>query len=135
MGIRSEREHSSAWPYDPENPLTPRREEYLPPWRKNEAQFHGKAEQPGISDFPSRKQGPLPPSDFDIKRKLLDCLSYDSHVDENRIEVKVQDGDVTVSGTVRDHWMKLQVEGWAEQIHGVKNITNNITVDPFPEGH
>lgn len=136
MGINNEREHNSSWPYDPENPLTAREGEWLPPWRQDETEFrHGLEGYEEIGSENLRHRRPVTTSDLNLKRKIMECLENDSQVDENRIEVKVQEGEVTLSGAVSNHWMKLQIEGWAEQILGVKRIINQIEVNPFPEGH
>ncbi len=68
-------------------------------------------------------------SDFIVKRKVIETLANDSYVDENRIEVKVRDGEVTLNGTVDDYWIKLQIEGKTERILGVKSVNNNIEVE------
>lgn len=135
MSIRNEREHSSTWPYDPENALTPRRGEFLPPWRQDEFQFRYETDPREVPEYPHRERRVDQPSDLEVKRRILECLSNDSFFDENKIEVKVYDGEVTFSGTVSSHWMKLQLEGWADQIRGVKRVINNIKVDPLSDVH
>lgn len=74
-------------------------------------------------------------SDLIVKRKVLEALASDSHVDENKIEVKVRDGEVIFHGTVDNYWIKLQIEGRTERIFGVKRVSNHIEVDPFSTGH
>lgn len=135
MGLRNDREHSSSWPYDPEHPLTSRREEFLPPWRQDEFQFRHEADPQEIKEAPYRERRTELPSDLEVKKKILETMANDSFIDERKIEVKVYEGDVTLSGVVSSHWMKLQLEGWVEQIRGVKRVTNNITVNPMSESN
>ncbi|NMO14417.1 BON domain-containing protein [Pyxidicoccus fallax] len=45
------------------------------------------------------------------------------------VEVMVKDGDVTLSGTVRGRDEKRAIEDLAEEVLGVKNVTNNIRIN------
>ncbi|MBP8247062.1 MAG: BON domain-containing protein, partial [Phenylobacterium sp.] len=44
--------------------------------------------------------------------------------------VTVQDGEVTLSGTIRDRRAKHHAEAIVEHIAGVQHVQNNLRVDP-----
>ncbi|WP_434048936.1 MULTISPECIES: BON domain-containing protein [Sorangium] len=47
-------------------------------------------------------------------------------LDASDVEVKVQNGEVVLSGTVRDRRFKHQLEALAERISGVTDVRNEI---------
>lgn len=67
-------------------------------------------------------------SDEKIQDEINDKLYHDSHVDASEIEVSVNAGDVTLTGTVNDKSTKRRAEDLAEQITGVQDVTNNLKV-------
>jgi osmotically-inducible protein OsmY len=66
-------------------------------------------------------------SDNRILEDVCDRLMY-SDVDAGDIEVKVENGEVTLSGSVRDRWDKRRAEDVAEEVSGVRDVHNNIRV-------
>jgi osmotically-inducible protein OsmY len=69
-------------------------------------------------------------SDDRIREDVNDRLTQDHELDDTEIEVKVKDGEVTLSGTVEDRNDKRRAEDCAEQVSGVKHVQNNIRVKP-----
>lgn len=144
MSIRNQRESlhadfkhsdkSSRWPYDSKYSLTAREGEFLPPWLQEEAQYRPLLSQ-RTEEEKSKHLPATVPSDLQLKAQILEYLIYMSPTGGDQIEVKVKDAEVIFEGSVRDHWMKLQIEGLAEQIPGIKKIINNIQVNPMPEAH
>ena len=67
-------------------------------------------------------------SDQRIQEDINDQLSYHGDIDATDIEVKVQNGEVTLSGTVQDKKSKRLAEDIAEDINGAGNVQNNIKV-------
>jgi osmotically-inducible protein OsmY len=65
-------------------------------------------------------------SDERIKEDINDRLSDDVFIDASEIEVAVNQGDVTLTGTVNDRDEKRRAEDIAEQVLGVKNVENRI---------
>ncbi|HTJ43027.1 MAG TPA: BON domain-containing protein [Kofleriaceae bacterium] len=85
----------------------------------------------GDRDRPSwRGHGPqgYTRSDARIHEDLCDRLTDDHDVDARQIEVKVSNGDVTLTGRVSERGMKYRAEEIAEQVSGVKEIDNQIRV-------
>lgn len=68
-------------------------------------------------------------SDENIREQVCDCLERDHHIDASDIEVTVNDGVVTLSGKVEHRTTKRHAEDIIENLPGVKDIRNEITVD------
>lgn len=80
---------------------------------------------------PNKGKGPkgYVRSDEKIHDEINDKLYHDSYVDASDIEVTVNEGEVTLTGTVNDKHTKRRVEDLAEEITGVSDVTNNIKVN------
>ena len=85
----------------------------------------------GRTEFGGERYGRGPKgyqrSDNRILEDVCDRLTY-SDVDAGEIEVRVENGEVTLSGTVRDRWDKRRAEDVAEEVSGVRDVHNNIRV-------
>jgi osmotically-inducible protein OsmY len=66
-------------------------------------------------------------SDNRILEDVCDRLTY-SDVDAGDIEVRVENGEVTLSGSVHNRWDKRRAEDVAEDVAGVHEVHNNIRV-------
>jgi osmotically-inducible protein OsmY len=73
-------------------------------------------------------------SDDRIKEDVSDRLSEDGELDASNIEVAVQNGEVTLKGTVEARHMKRLAEDLAEDVSGVKDVTNQIRVQSRDNG-
>ena len=67
-------------------------------------------------------------SDERIREDLCDRLIDDPYVDASDINVRVNNGEVTLEGHADNKQMKRRVEDLAEKIHGVKNVENHLKV-------
>lgn len=67
-------------------------------------------------------------SDTRIHEDVCDRLSEDSYVDASDIEVKVENGEVTLSGTVDNRAARRRAEDLVDSISGVKHVQNNIRI-------
>ncbi|HYG02856.1 MAG TPA: BON domain-containing protein [Chryseosolibacter sp.] len=65
-------------------------------------------------------------SDDRIKEDVNDRLSDDPWVDASEIDVTVNNGEVTLTGTVNNRSDKRRAEDLAEAVSGVKNVENRI---------
>ena len=72
-------------------------------------------------------------SDNRILEDVCDRLMY-SEVDAGEIEVRVENGEVTLSGSVRDRSDKRRAEDIAEEVSGVRDVHNNIRVHRADRG-
>ncbi|MEO6682387.1 MAG: BON domain-containing protein [Ginsengibacter sp.] len=68
-------------------------------------------------------------SDEKLKDEIEEKLYHDSFVDATDIEVSVSDGEVTLSGTVDNRQTKRRAEDLAEDISGVKDVSNHLTIN------
>lgn len=68
-------------------------------------------------------------SDENIRERVCDMLERDHDVDASEIEVTVKEGMVTLSGKVDQRSTKRRAEDIIENIPGVKDVKNEITVD------
>ena len=67
-------------------------------------------------------------SDERIQEDINDRLSDHGELDATDIEVKVQNGEVTLSGTVKDKTSKRRAEDIADEVSGVSNVENKIKI-------
>jgi hypothetical protein len=71
-------------------------------------------------------------SDERIQDDIRDRLTQHAQIDASEIEVEVQDGAVTVKGTVDDRRIKRMVEANVEMIPGVVDIHNHLRLRKPP---
>lgn len=67
-------------------------------------------------------------SDDRIREDANDHLTEDWRLDASRISVLVQDGEITLNGTVSHRDDKRRAEDIVEDISGVKHVQNNLRV-------
>lgn len=67
-------------------------------------------------------------SDDRIKEDINDRLTDDNRVDASNIEVSVENGEVTLTGTVHNREAKRRSEDLAESVSGVTNVENRLRV-------
>lgn len=89
------------------------RSQYAPDWR--ESQF-GK----GPKGYKR--------SDERITEEINQCLMDDHQIDASDIEVRVQNGEVSLTGTVSDRRCRREVEDLVESISGVCDVSNLLKV-------
>jgi hypothetical protein len=86
-------------------------------WRQNDREgFAGRAPR-GYSR-----------SDDRIREDVCDRLTDDPWIDPTEVEIQVRNGEVTLSGTVRDRSEKRRTEDIIESISGVRHVHNNLRV-------
>jgi len=80
---------------------------------------------------PHRGKGPkgYTRSDGRITEDVNEKLYQDPFVDASNIEITVLEGQVTLSGTVESREAKRRAEDLAEDVPGVKDVTNQIKVN------
>ncbi len=67
-------------------------------------------------------------SDQRIQEEVNDRLTDHPEIDASEIEVKVSNGEVTLSGSVNERFQKRMAEDLVENIGGVKQVHNQIRV-------
>lgn len=68
-------------------------------------------------------------SDDRIREDANDTLTHDRNVDATHITVKVENGEVTLDGSVGDRQSKRRAEDAVDRVSGVKHVQNNLRVD------
>lgn len=68
-------------------------------------------------------------SDDRIREDVCECLMDDDHLDASDIEVKVQNGEVSLSGTVNSRWEKRRAEDLVEMLSAVQDVHNELRVN------
>ena len=67
-------------------------------------------------------------TDLDLATAILSALKWNSTVDESRIKVQVENGEVTLSGEAEWSFQKISAQKAVENLIGVCSIINNIRV-------
>lgn len=98
-------------------------------------QGYGQSQSYGQSGMGSGQQGyrgrgpkGYQRSDDRIKEAVSDALEDADHVDAENIDVQVQNGEVTLTGTVSDRVQKRRAEECVEHLRGVKDVHNQLRV-------
>ena len=68
-------------------------------------------------------------SDERLREDACERLTADPDVDATELEVSVQNGEVTLEGTVRTRTMKRSAEDCVEAISGVQQVHNRLRVE------
>jgi osmotically-inducible protein OsmY len=76
--------------------------------------------------FPNEKKT----SDDQIAKRALDIIAWDSTIPEDKVQVKVQGGFVTLSGEVEWFYQRDDAENAVRKLAGVKGILNDIKIKP-----
>lgn len=71
-------------------------------------------------------------ADHEIAKRILDSLSWNVMIPKDKIQVKVENGWVTLSGSVNWNYQRQEAKRAVSPISGVKGISNNITVSQQP---
>jgi osmotically-inducible protein OsmY len=85
-----------------------------------------------MSEGEYRGRGPKNYSRADdrIREDVNDRLTDDAWIDATEIEIQVSSGEVILAGTVNSREDKRRAEDVAEAVSGVKNVQNNLRVQP-----
>jgi len=65
-----------------------------------------------------------------IHEDICDRLTYDDRIDASEVDVKVEDNEVILTGTVTSREEKRRAEDLAESISGVRNVQNRLRIAP-----
>jgi osmotically-inducible protein OsmY len=67
-----------------------------------------------------------------VKKVITELLENSKRLDSSDIVVDVKDGDVTLSGSVKDEFQKQQAEAVIETVQEVRSIYNELIVKTNP---
>lgn len=68
-------------------------------------------------------------SNDDLSKEVMEAIKWEPILQSNKIEVSVQDGIVTLSGTVDNYNQKKEAEDIIKDISGVRSIIDDVKVD------
>lgn len=71
-------------------------------------------------------------SDLAIRRALHAAIDQDPALKNRAITFSIDEGDMTVTGTVRTETERQKINELAMQINGVKSVANAVRVSPTP---
>jgi osmotically-inducible protein OsmY len=63
-----------------------------------------------------------------VKENVCDALEQDGFVDASNIEVRCENGEIVLTGTVLDRQQKRRAELLAERVDGVRDVHNQLRV-------
>ena len=70
-------------------------------------------------------------TDAEIGQAILDSLKQSTAIPEDRIRIKVEEGNVKLEGEVEWEYQRVQAKSAIENLTGVRSVTNLITVKPI----
>ena len=88
----------------------------------------------GVGKFRGRGPKNYRRSDERIREEINDRMTESEWLDASDIEVFVQAGEVTLSGTVDSRYAKRLAEDIADSVSGVGNVQNNLRVQSYEAG-
>jgi osmotically-inducible protein OsmY len=92
-------------------------------------QQHGR-EYPQRTSYAGRGPKGYKRSDERIREDVSEALTRSHEVDATNIEVAVNDGIVTLTGSVDDRHAKRMAEDVAQDVSGVRDVQNQLRVQP-----
>lgn len=69
-------------------------------------------------------------SDTEIAQAAVNALKWNTQLSTEKIKVKVEDGWITLEGTLEWEFQKTMARNALENLFGVKGIINKITISP-----
>ena len=69
-------------------------------------------------------------TDADIAQAAVNVLNWNTSVPSNRVKVLVENGWITLQGSVEYHFQKMAAEHVVRNLKGVKGVSNLIAVNP-----
>lgn len=87
---------------------------------------------PGMTGGSHRGKGPknYERSQDRMREDVCERLTDDAMIDASNMEVRVENNEVVLSGTVRNREEKRRAEDLAEAVAGVRNVENRLRVEP-----
>jgi hypothetical protein len=125
-----EAEPEPGWRRDERTGHTYDRELAGAAWSPHGAHADARGPHAHRGDGPHRGKGPAgyQRSDDRIRELVCESLTDDDQIDASQIDVAVQHGEVTLTGTVDDRRTKRDAEDCAASVAGVRDVHNQLRV-------
>ncbi len=78
-----------------------------------------------------RGKGPAQRTDEQLKSAIEEVLTDDPWLDASGVQVSVQQGIAQLSGTVASRQAKRRAEDLADQVRGVRDVQNTLSIAGF----
>jgi osmotically-inducible protein OsmY len=98
-------------------------------------QWNRQGEQSNRQSYAGRGPKGYRRSDERIQEDVSEALAQHPEIDASEIEVKVSNGEVTLSGTVTERSFKRMAEDIVERCSGVQDVKNDIRVQRETESN
>ena len=69
-------------------------------------------------------------TDAEVAQAVLDSLKWNTMIPDERIKIRVEDGNVKLEGEVEWEYQRVQAKSAIENLAGVRSVANLITVKP-----
>ena len=69
-------------------------------------------------------------NDAELKERICTFLHQRGEIPLKKLRVDVCDGHVVIAGRVRTYYQKQLAGHCCQRVAGVRNLVNNVTVDP-----
>jgi osmotically-inducible protein OsmY len=83
-----------------------------------------------VEEIEVRLPGKVKTADDHIARRALRIVAWDTTIPNDKLQVKVENGWITLSGEVKWQYQKLGAEQAVRKLSGVVGVTNLINVYP-----
>jgi osmotically-inducible protein OsmY len=105
-------------------------------WRAAGAQFYPGGAYEVLQEISHRGRGPkgYRPSDERLTEIICGRLTDDRFVDARNVSVKVENGEVTLSGSVEERRQKYAAEDIVADVFGVIEVHNDLSVARYVDG-
>ena len=103
---------------------------YPEKWAAERAAERVKRVKAVADEIEVRLPGDFHRTDSDSARAAVNALEWNASVPNGRVQVLVQNGWVTLDGTVEFHYQKAEAERAVRSLLGVKGVVNRVNVRP-----
>lgn len=85
-----------------------------------------------VNDLTVKLPGAMERSDADLAHAAVNALRWNTQVPDERIQVKVSNGWLTLEGELDRYYQRHAAEGAVRYLQGVKGVTSRITFRAVP---
>ena len=80
------------------------------------------------NELEMKKEQTIKVSDSAVKSGFRNLLNWNVHFDASKIQIDVQDGEMTLSGSVDNYWEKNKAEELAYDMIGIIYVNNKLNI-------
>jgi osmotically-inducible protein OsmY len=104
---------------------------YPEKWAAERAAERVKGVKAVTDEIVVRLPGDFQRGDSEVARAAVNALDWNASVPQGRIQVLVQNGWITLDGTVEFHFQKAEAERAVRSLLGVKGVVNRVSLKPL----